>query len=127
VKRGLNEALRRGIERILEHGGWVFWNKATGRLFTIIKEPTVDPLNVSGVADRWDRVYLTNPPTPPAGWSIIATFHTHLENVGSHSFDIAVDNARKVPGLIITPNGKIEPYGDYKRGIWFKDLPTGCR
>jgi RHS repeat-associated protein len=126
VKAGLNQALKEGIKRRLEHGGWVFWNKATSALFTIIKQPTVDPLNVSGVADRWDAVFLGSPPSPPAGWSIIATFHTHLENVGAHSFDIALENARRIPGLIIMPNGKIDVYGNFSRGIWNTNLP-GCK
>jgi len=124
----LKEALKRGLERRLEHGGWIYWNRLTNRLFTIIKQPTVDPLNVSGEADRWDRVFLGHPPTPPAGTEIVGSFHVHLEAIGpSGDFDNWAADQFKTPGIHMTSAGRISTYGNYKRGIWNKGTPPGCK
>lgn len=124
----LKEALKRGLERRLEHGGWIYWNRLTNRLFTIIKQPTVDPLNVSGQADRWDAVYLNNPPTPPQGTEIVGSFHVHLEPLGpSGDFDNWAADQFKTPGVHMDSSGRISTYGNYKRGIWNKGAPPGCK
>lgn len=112
--------------RRVEHGGWVYWNKKTGRIVTLIKEPTIDPLNPR-TSDTRSQVFLNNPSPPPKGWEIVATFHTHDEDVNEDEFDIAVENSRKIPGMVRMPNGRISPYGAYDRGIWKRDLPKRCQ
>ena len=118
VISALKEALKRGLERKLEHGGWVYWNSIKNRLFTIIKEPTVDPLHPA-LSDRWDRVFLNNPPSPPNGTIIVGSFHVHLEAVGpSGDFENAGADQFKAPGIHMDSEGKISTYGNYKRALF---------
>jgi YD repeat-containing protein len=126
VKDTLDEAMKGAQARGVEHGGWIFWNKKTGKIATLIKEPTIARLNPE-VSDRWDAVFLNNPPPPPNGWYIVGTFHTHPENVNEDPQDIALENSRKIPSMIRMPNGGISPYGAYDRGIWGRDLPKRCQ
>ena len=78
------------MEDRLEHGGWVYWNSKTGSVFAIIKQPTKDPLNISGKADRWDAVYLDSPPSPPKGTFIVGEFRGTQEARASK----AINNKR---------------------------------
>jgi hypothetical protein len=125
VKKTLDEAMEGSQSRRVEHGGWIFWNRTSGRIATYIKVPTIARLNPD-ITDRYDRIFLNNPPPPPNGWHIVGTFHTHPENVNEDPQDIAVEDSRKIPGMIRMPNGGISPYGAYNRGIWGRDLPKRC-
>ena len=128
VQATLKEALKRGLELNVEHGRWIFWKRTTGGVSALIKQPTIDPLNASGEADDWDRVYLNNPPTPPQGWVIVGTFHVHLEPVGpSGDFDNWAADQFKTPGIHIDSSGRMSTYGNYERGIWNTDLQPPCR
>ena len=126
VRSTLDEAMKGSQDRRVEHGGWIFWNAKSRQIATLIKEPTIAPLNPD-VTDTYFMVHLNNPPTSPKGWYIVGTFHTHPENVNEDPQDIAVDNSRKVPGMVRMPNGGISPYGAYDRGIWNRDLPKNCQ
>jgi len=126
VKRTLDEAMKRAQDLRVEHGGWILWNAATGQINAIIKEPKIDPLNPK-TSDNFLQVYLNNPPSTPKGWFIVGTFHMHLGNIGEDDADIAIDDGRKVPGMVRTTDGKIHPYGHHDRGIWNRDLPKRCR
>jgi RHS repeat-associated protein len=128
VNETLKEALKRALKRKVEHGGWIYWNPKTGKLLTRIKEPTIDPLNASGKADFWDRVYLDNPGNPPKGFVIVGTFHVHLEPLGpSGDFDDRAADQFKIPGILMDSKGKTYTYGNFTRGIWNTDLSPGCR
>jgi hypothetical protein len=106
----------------IERGGWIYWNARSGKVFTILKDPKIDPLNPRTSDTLW-QIDLNNPPTPPRGTYIVGDFHSHLD-AGPEDWDIANETARKVPGIVISPAGP-EPYG-LNRGIWGKDLPPGC-
>jgi hypothetical protein len=102
----------------IEQGGWIFMDKR-GRLLAVPKE--------SEPADRWDRVHLGYPPEI-AGMIIVATFHTHPENMGPDSHDEGVNRNRdRVPGIIIkSGEPQLVGYGP-DRGLWRRDLPRGCK
>jgi hypothetical protein len=106
----------------IERGGWIYWNARSGKVFTILKDPKIDPLNPKTSDTLW-QIDLNNPPTPPRGTYIVGDFHSHLD-AGPDDGDIGNETTRKVPGIVISPAGP-EPYGP-NRGIWYKDLPPGC-
>jgi YD repeat-containing protein len=126
VIKKLDEAFKRSLDRGVEHGGWIYWNKNSGKIVPYIKEPTIARLNPD-ITDKYDAVFLNSPGTPPKGWFIVATFHTHPEEVNEDPQDIAVDNSRKIPGMVRMPSGRISTYGAYDRGIWDQDLPRECQ
>jgi YD repeat-containing protein len=126
VKETLDEAMKRSEARRVEHGGWIYWNKKSSKIATLIKEPTIAPLNPD-ITDTYLRVFLNNPPGAPKGWEIVGDFHTHPENVSEDPQDIAVNDSHKIPGMVRMPDGKISPYGNYDRGVWNRDLPQHCK
>ena len=123
VKKGLQQAFDLIQSGRIERGGWIYWNQRSGKVFTILKDPKIDPLNPKNSDTLW-QIDLNNPPTAQKGWAIVGDFHSHLD-AGPDDWDIANETARKVPGIVISPAGP-QPYGP-KRGIWYKDLPAGCR
>jgi hypothetical protein len=109
----------------VERGGWIYWNKQTGSVFAIIKDPpTRDPLHPER-SDTYLKVFLNNPPSPKSGWAIVGVFHTHPETGGPDDWDIGLEFQRKIPGLLIDPK-RTWVYGP-KRGQWNTDLPGGCK
>ncbi len=126
VQKALNEAFQLSKSSRVERGGWIYWNKRSNKVFTIIKDPpTINPLNPKA-GDTYLQVYLSYPPSPPKGWAIVGDFHTHPEDVGPDDWDEGNENnLYRVPGIVQTPNRSI-PYGP-NRGIWKSDLPAGCK
>jgi RHS repeat-associated protein len=124
VKKGLQQAFDLMQSGRIERGGWIYWNARSGKVFTILKDPPyVDPLHPKD-SDNLFQVGLNNPPTPPRGTYIVGDFHSHID-AGPDDWDIGNENVRKVPGIVINPAGP-QVYGP-NRGIWYKDLPSGCR
>ena len=125
VKKGLQKALDLSKSSGVERGGWIYWNKKTGSIFTIIKDPpTRDPLQPER-SDSYLKVFLGYRASPAKGWAIVGDFHTHPEAGGPDDWDIGLEFQRKVPGIVIDPD-RTWVYGP-NRGIWFTDLPSGCK
>jgi hypothetical protein len=82
----------------IERGGWIYWTPKTGKIFTILKDPKIDPLHPEN-SDTINQIDLNNPPTPPKGWYIVGDFHTH-DDAGPDDWDIANERVRKVPGIV---------------------------
>ena len=106
------------------------WNRATGRITTLIKDPATSPPLPRDYpyTDTYYRVFLNNPPGMPRGTLIVGEFHVHVEPLGpSGDLDNWAADANKVPGVHIDSAGRMSTYGNYKRGVWNSDLPAGCR
>jgi hypothetical protein len=123
VKRDLKNAFKLSKEGKIERGGWIYWNKTTGKVFTILKDPpTDDPLHPN-LSDSYLKVFLNNPPSAKKGLAIVGDFHTHLETGGPDDYDEGLEQQRKVPGIIIDAE-RTWVYGP-KRGMWYQDV-KGC-
>lgn len=133
VQQGLEEALqryeklKRDTGKSVEHGGWILWNRRTGRISVRHKTPVLGPpLGNQPAADGYFGVYLNNPPRTPRGSAIVGTFHIHVENLGATDFDDAATDQYGVPGILATPDRKWYTHGNYNRGIWGQGTPPGC-
>jgi hypothetical protein len=121
VKAGLDEAWEGSQWQVhpdrgfIERGGWIYMNKATGRLSVYIK-----PMEARDYATG---VYLENPPSK-RGSIIVGDFHTHPEKGGDDQ-DIALETGRGVPG-IWKSGAWVQAYGPL-RGIWQQALPKRCQ
>lgn len=51
VKKALDEAFDLSLKTKLERGGWIYWNRKSGQVFAIIKDPPtrISTLNVPRV------------------------------------------------------------------------------
>jgi hypothetical protein len=134
VKKTISEAFKRADQfrnergYWVEHGGWIYQNRRTGRISTFIKTPDTSPPLPRNYPylDSGYGVYLHSPPTRP-GSNIVGVFHIHSENGGPNEYDDAAADNHKAPGVLGTPDGTTYPYGNYQRGIFGEGTPAHCR
>jgi hypothetical protein len=114
----------------IEHGGWILWKKGTQDKFKYVIKPPQHAKNTPPgyeFTDTSTRVWLDAPPTAPDGWEIVASFHIHVDDVGTDTGDDIAADSRKTPGFVGQPDGKIFPVGNFKRGVFDRELPDRCR
>jgi RHS repeat-associated protein len=133
------KALELSRQNRREEGGWVYQNKKTGAIKSVLKDRDTQ----WDLGDGVQQIVLNNPRQLP-GWQVIGTFHTHdtdtgpsgdYEDLGNGTAKVSGDflaNAQaKVPGMIIykPKDGGMgtQIYGPYYSGIFGIGVPKECR
>lgn len=123
VTNPFNQAFTNAQKTQVEHGGWVIMNRKGG-LRSVLKGREASDHRTAvqlGYPERHMRLR--------AGEVIVATFHAHVDDVGPDEGlggDVDINTNRdRVPGIIIRES-QVQAYGP-KRGIWRRDLPSGCQ